>query len=146
MKPPKETSDSEHTLKWWRCPGVVYFLGAGEPPRAIKIGMLAQTGQSTLRESVIRRLTKIQTSNHEPIALLGVILFSEGPYPTRSADARERELHIKFAHLQRFKADTCGAEWFTPAPDLMAFIASETTAPEKLEKPLPRYVCVPRNA
>lgn len=142
MKPPPETTDSEHTLAWWRCPGLVYFLGAGDPPKAIKIGMLAQTGSSTLRGSMVRRLTKIQTSNHETVVILGVIPFTEGPYPTRSADARERELHIQFAHLERFKAGTCGAEWFNVAPDLLAFIEHEAKRPESLG--LPRVVCAPK--
>jgi hypothetical protein len=144
MRPPKETSDSEHTLKWWSWPGVVYFLGVGEPRTAIKIGMLAQTGTQALNQAIVRRLTKIQTANHESVELLGILLFTEGPYPTRQADARERELHIQFAHLERFKAGTCGAEWFNAGPDLVAFIEREAKAPETLG--LPRFVCVRKKA
>src|ERR1041385_667034 len=111
MKPPAETTNSEHTERWWKSPGILYFLGVGSPSRiAIKIGMLAQTGTSTLHQAVVRRLSQIQSSNHEAVELLGVVYFREGQYkyPTREADARERELHIRFQNLRRFKADTRG--------------------------------------
>jgi hypothetical protein len=72
MKPPKDTTESAHTEAWWKCPGILYFLGVGEPRTAIKIGMLAQTGKNTLREAVLRRFSQIQSSNHEAVELLGL--------------------------------------------------------------------------
>ena len=76
MKPTKD-STNENLLKWWRCPGTIYFLGAGRPPNAIKIGV---TTRNTLRS----RVEKTQTHNHEPIELLGVISFDTGEFPTSS--------------------------------------------------------------
>lgn len=87
-----------------------------------------------------RRLSQIQSSNHEPVQLLGVIHFTEGEHPTRQAEARERELHREFAHLQRFKPYTRGAEWFTPSPELLARIREIATPPEELN--LLRFACV----
>lgn len=140
MKPPRPASESSaSTVAWWSCPGVVYFLAAGEPPIAIKIGMAAQTGKKDLRSAILRRLSQIQSSNHEPVQLLGVIHFTEGEHPTRQAEARERELHAEFEHLQRFKPYTRGAEWFAPSPELLARIREIATPPEALN--LPRYVC-----
>ena len=144
MKPPAETTASPHTERWWKSPGILYFLGVGQPSRiAIKIGMLAQTGANTLRQAVVRRLSQIQSSNHEAVELLGVIYYREGQYkyPTREADARERELHIRFESLRRFKPDTRGGEWFTPSDELLRLIAAESTPPEELG--LPRFVCSP---
>lgn len=141
MKPPKPVSaSSASTVAWWSCPGIVYFIAVGEPPIAIKIGMAAQTGMRSLRETVVRRLSQIQSSNHELVRLLGVVYFNEGEYPTRQADALERELHIEFAHLQRFKPYSRGAEWFTSAPELLARIEKLATTPEELS--LPRHVSV----
>lgn len=146
MKPPPETTESPHTERWWKCPGVLYFLGVGDPRAAIKIGMLAQTGASTLRQVVVRRLSQIQSSNHEAVELLGVIYFRNGQhqYPTREADKRERELHIRFQSLRRFKADTRGGEWFTPSEELLRLIATDAAPPEDLG--LPRFVCSPIEA
>ena len=97
--------------------------------------MAAQTGQNTLRDTIKRRLSAIQSSNHEPIVLLGVIYFEAGDYPTRDAESRERELHLEFAHLQRFKAGTKGAEWFTAAPELLAKVQELATRPNDLDLP-----------
>lgn len=114
---------------------MVYFIAAGTPPVAIKIGMAAQTGENTLRDTIKRRLSAIQTSNHEAIMLLGVIYFESGDYPTRDAETRERELHLEFAHLQRFKEGTKGAEWFTATPELLARIQELATRPAELGLP-----------
>ena len=140
MKPPKPASESSaSTVAWWSCPGVVYFLAAAEPPVAVKIGVAAQTGKRSLRAVVVRRLSQIQSSNHEPVQLLGVIPFTEGEYPMRDAEARERELHGEFSQLQRFKSYSRGAEWFTVSPELLARIDQIATPPEELD--LPRTVC-----
>jgi hypothetical protein len=136
MKPPKAaTLASESTRKWWSCPGFIYFLAAGKPPKAIKIGMAAITGKHTLQSALVRRVAQIQSSNHELIEVLGAIHFTEGEFPTRDADARERELHIEFKHLQRFKSYLRGAEWFTPAPELHARIEEIAARPEALGLP-----------
>ena len=110
---------------WERSPGYVYFMAAGNPCVAIKIGI---TKQSTLRQ----RLGSLQGSNHEPLTLLGVIPFAEGKHPMKDAQRRERELHGLFAHLQRFEKGWVGSEWFTPAPDLRSFIAENAAAPKTL--------------
>ncbi len=137
MKPPKPASEasSASTQTWWSCHGVVYFIAAGTPPVAIKIGMAAQTAKSDLRSTIVRRLAQIQSSNHELIQLLGVIHFTQGDFPTRDAEARERELHIEFQHLQRFKRYGRGAEWFTSSPALLARIREIATEPEVLGLP-----------
>ena len=137
MKAPKQPSEaSESTREWWRSNGVVYFVSAGTPAIAIKIGMAAQTGKRTLQSTITRRLSQIQTSNHEAIKLLGVVYFTDGDYPTRDAEIFERELHLEFEHLQRFKKHARGAEWFTAAPDLVAKILSVAKSPEDLDLPL----------
>ncbi len=110
---------------WERSPGYVYFMAAGNPCVAIKIGI---TKTSQLRQ----RLGSIQGSNHEPLTLLGVIPFAEGKHPMKDAQRKERELHGLFAHLQRFEKGWVGSEWFTPAPDLRSFITEHAEAPETL--------------
>jgi hypothetical protein len=128
------------TRRWWACPGVVYFLGVGDPIIAVKIGMLAVTGHLTLESAVRRRLAHIQTSNHEPVQVLGLIDFSTGDFPTRDAETRGRELHLEFSHLARFKAGTKGAEWFDCSPDLLNRISEISAAPEALG--VPRCIAV----
>jgi hypothetical protein len=102
MNPSKESSNPSQ-LTWWRSPGVIYFIAAGRPPSAIKIGV-------TTRATLLERMKKTQTHNHEPIELLGVIRFNDGDNPTRDAEDQQRLLHLKFAHLLRFKPGTRGAE------------------------------------
>lgn len=110
----------------------MYFFAAGHPPVAVKIGVAALTGGCSLQQAVTRRFNAIQSSNHETVELLGLLLFTEGPYPTRSAEVRERELHIQFSACQRFKPNTRGAEWFTATPELLSFIREHVQAPEML--------------
>ena len=147
MRPPKLPSEaSESTRAWWRWPGFVYFLAAGDPAKAVKIGMAAITGKHSLKSAVVRRLAQIQSSNHELIELLGVIHFTNGEYPSRDADACERELHNAFRHLQKFRSYYRGAEWFTASPDLLRKIDAISVKPEALE--LPRtfsFLAVPDN-
>lgn len=141
MKAPKPVeASSPSTVAWWKNPGVIYFIAAGEPRIAIKIGMAAITGNRDLKATIVRRLSQIQSSNHERICLVGVIHFTSetnGPYPTREAEAKERELHIEFGQYCRFEANTRGAEWFDAAPELLARIEQIATKPEALQ--LPRY-------
>src|SRR5262245_58644403 len=126
MRPPKEITTSAVQAEWWQCPGVVYFIGAGDPPLAVKIGVTALTRGQSLAAAVQRRLRGIQTSNHEVVRLLGVVRFTEGQYPTRSAEVLERELHLRFASVQRFAAHSRAAEWFTASDDLLDFIRENT--------------------
>jgi hypothetical protein len=136
MKPPKAVEKSAPSVvAWWKNPGVIYFVAAGEPPVAVKIGVAAITGSRTLRDTVVRRLSQIQSSNHELIRLLGIIHFKDGEYPTRDADVRERELHNEFRHLCRFEAYMRGAEWFSASQDLLNRIEQIATKPEALQLP-----------
>ena len=131
MNPTKDSA-SETQFKWWQAPGVIYFFAAGNPAIAIKIGV-------TTRATLLDRMKKIQTHNHEPIELLGVIRFSDGEFPTRDAEDQERILHTRFAHLARFKQNTRGAEWFSASPELLETIAETSIPPETLG--FPRFVC-----
>lgn len=141
MRAPKEPElASPSTQKWWACHGVVYFLGVGDPVAAIKIGMLAITSQFTLESAVRRRLAQIQTSNHEPVQVLGLKPFESGSFPTREAEVLERQLHIEFAHLARFKPGTKGSEWFHSSPQLLQRIAELSIPPEQLN--VPRCIAV----
>lgn len=136
MRPPKDPSlASPSTLKWWRCQGVVYFLGVGDPISAIKIGMLAVTETFNFQTAVMRRVGQMQTSNHEPIQILGIIQFSESEFPTRTAEATERELHLKYAHLARFRPGTKGSEWFNCSAELLEEISNISVLPETLGIP-----------
>ena len=141
MQAPKEPLlASPSTQKWWACPGVVYFLGVGNPVAAIKIGMLAVTSQLTLETAVRRRLSQIQTSNHEPVQVLGLKLCNSGSFPTREAEILERQLHIEFTHSARFKPGTKGSEWFHSSPELLQRIAELSVPPEQLN--VPRCIAV----
>lgn len=78
---------------------VVYFI-QGEPGSPIKIG--------TTRDAV-RRVRALQRCNGSVLRVLATI----------PGDAtHEAEMHARFAHLRLH------GEWFTAAPDLLAFIAS----------------------
>ena len=91
-----------------------------------------------LGATIVRRLSQIQSSNHERIRLLGVIHFTQdtyGLYPTRAAEVKERELHIEFKRLCRFAPYSRGAEWFNPAPELLARIEQIAMKPEALQLP-----------
>ena len=105
---------------WYRRPGVIYFVAAGSPPVAIKIGV---TQQSTLK----LRLRGIQSANHEEIRLLGIVAFDDGEEPLRKAEAREQEMHRQFEHLRIRSAGTVGCEWFKPASELLEFIDQNAT-------------------
>ena len=128
------SKDSSHDkqLKWQSAPGVIYFLGAGKPAAAIRIGV-------TTRATLLDRMKKTQAHNHEPIELLGVIRFVDGDFPTRDAEDKVRLLLAEFSHLSRFKQHTRGADWFTSSPELLELIAKTTISPETLG--FPRFVC-----
>lgn len=79
-------------------PGV-YFVRAGN---RIKIGMSSD---------VPRRVKSLQTASSEPLQLLAI---------KQGGRAEEKSLHDRFAHLRQH------GEWFTAAPELLAFIAAPT--------------------
>jgi hypothetical protein len=125
------TQSLRFTDPWYGKAGFIYFVAAGRPPVAIKIGV---TQQSTLK----RRLKSIQSANHEYIELLGVISFSEGDKPLLDAEAAERALHQRFQAYQRFISSSVGSEWFTSSNELIEYISTNCIEPETLG--LPRSV------
>ena len=94
--------------------------------------MLAVTSSLSLPAAMHRRLSSIQSSNHEPVYVLGVVHFCEGRHPTKDAENAERQLHLKFKHLARFSLGSRGAEWFNAAPDLLMEISRLAQTPESL--------------
>jgi len=125
MSTPITTKREKYSDPWYAKPGMVYFIGAGNPPVAVKIGV-------THRSGIRSRLRGLQSSNHEPIKLMGVILFEEGQRPMRAAEEREQELHRQFAYLQRFERGWVGSEWFTCSDELLSFIEHNSVPPEQL--------------
>jgi hypothetical protein len=119
------------TDPWYGKAGFIYFVAAGAPPVAIKIGV---TQQSTMT----RRLKSIQSANHELIELLGVIAFSEGDKPLLNAEAAERALHLRFKAHQRFINSSVGSEWFTSSSEIVEYISANCIESETLG--LPRSV------
>ena len=109
-------AESKFESEWYSKPGVVYFIAAGSPPVAIKIGV-------TQRAKLPQRLRQIQSSNHEPISLLGIIIFDGEAKPLLHAERRERDLHRQFAKYQRIADGKVGHEWFSAGPELLAYIA-----------------------
>lgn len=100
---------------WFSKPGYLYFIGAGEPLKAIKIGVTVATGFKA-------RLRSHQSSNHEPLRVLGIIDFTSPEKGMREAEKPERSLHQKFAEHQRFQNHWVGYEWFNPHPEILEFI------------------------
>lgn len=103
------------TDPYWRKPGVVYFIGVGSPPEAVKIGVATN-------ERLFDRLRAIHGTNHLDPVLLGVVPFEGVEMPMFEAEKLERRLHQLFAAHQLRKAGTVGAEWFSPVPELMNYI------------------------
>jgi hypothetical protein len=84
----------------------VYFIQ--DPDGLIKIGTTASDPWKRLRQG--------QGYNPRTLTLLGVI---------KSNGDTERELHRRFVAHRRIR------EWFAPAPELLALIASEASVPSK---------------
>ncbi len=143
MKPPKLTTDNQTQAAWWKRPGLIYFFGVGRPLKAIKIGVTSVGDGKSVETAVRQRFKSIQSANHETVELLGILRFVDGEYPVRLAEVAERELHIRFAALQRFARHTVAAEWFNPAPDLLAYIDEVAEKPESIG--LPRLIAVAAN-
>jgi hypothetical protein len=129
---PGEEDDRPNSDWWYTRAGAVYFFGAGNPLVAIKIGVTTiRNDKNKIREEdwhacIRHRHKQIQSSNHEPIKLLGVIRFADGEKPARDAELRERSLHKQFGELQLFKPHTMGAEWFKPGTLLLDCIEKES--------------------
>ena len=111
----KQTTEQED---WLRSPGFVYFIAAGAPPIAVKIGV-------TKKEKLKDRIREHQGSNHETLSFLGVVPFLDSEYPMKDAEAHEQELHKKFVKFQRRKG--AGHEWFTADPELLDYIDNNAT-------------------
>ncbi len=109
---------------WERRLGAIYFIAAGSPPVAIKIGT------APLAE-VQKRLLEIQGLNHEVLELLGIVPFTEGERPRVLAQQEEFALHRKFGHLARFAAGGRKSEWFYPGHDLLEYISTAAKKPEE---------------
>lgn len=91
VKPPKQANLAvPSTQKWWACPDVVYFLGAGSPIVIIKIGRFSIPATMTLKSALLRRLRQIQGSNHEAIQVFGLVQITTGEFPTRQTEELER--------------------------------------------------------
>ncbi len=119
-----------------RRPGVVYFFAAGDPARAIKIGMTTIEPKRDLKKSIGFRHRQIQSANPDIIRLLGIIRFDAGEFPARDAYRREQELHVRFKKQQRFNDNTPGHEWFTPTKELEDYIRENCEPlPEELKIP-----------
>lgn len=103
------------TDPWYSKPGFVYFIGAGEPLKAIKIGVTIATGFTN-------RLRHHQSSNHEPLKVLGIIDFTRPGSGMREAEQLEQKLHKQFSAHQRFQTSWVGSEWFNPHKDILEYI------------------------
>ena len=106
---------------WERSPGYVYFIAAGDPPLAIKIGI-------TKKDKLKDRIRELQSSNHEFLRFLGVVPFLDSKRPMKDAQAHEKELHKKFKEFRR--REGAGSEWFTADTEILDYI-------EKNASPIP---------
>ena len=103
---------------------MVYFIAAGKPAIAVKIGVTTWT-------TVARRLAALQSTNHEPLELLGVSPFRHTAQPMKAAEDWERALHQQFRHLQRTREGNRGYEWFTASDELLQFIPQVAADPDR---------------
>ena len=122
MSPVKPKSQSQDD--WERSHGAIYFLAAGKPPTAIKIG-------TCKLHEVKKRILDIQGMNHEVLEVLGIIPFTEGERPRLAADQEEAALHRRFAEITRFASGGRSSEWFYPTEELFEYIAASTKKPEE---------------
>lgn len=112
---------------WPSREGIVYFIGAGQPTVAVKIGL-------TQKGTIEQRLRSIQCANHEPLELLGYL----GPALMPEIEGLEKHLHTQFKTHQRIIDGNVGHEWFTASAALLTFIKENTKQPE--ENGFPRSV------
>lgn len=115
--------DNRHVEHWERQPGFVYFIGAGEIPSAVKIGI-------STAKTMSKRLRTMQTSNHEPLYILGLVHFENGEMPMADANMLELELHERFGGERRFGSGP-GNEWFNITHEILEYVAENSTKPEE---------------
>lgn len=89
----------------------VYFI-QGFELKLIKIGVTNDTR---------RRLISMQTMSPDALVVLGVQICLRG-------GALEKDLHIKFAQ-HRYRH-----EWFTPAPEILDYIAANTVPLDEVQQ------------
>jgi hypothetical protein len=120
-KPGAVGLSSRYSDPWYRRPGVVYFVAAGDV--AIKIGVSTHVGFEA-------RMRSIQGANHEHIEVLGKIHFEQSDHelPMLAAERCERELHKQFHDFCCAKPGCVGSEWFRAVPEIRAFIEKEIAA------------------
>ena len=118
--PPKKL-DNRQVAHWELQPGYVYFIAAGDPPTAIKIGI-------STAGAMRKRLQQHQSSNHEPLYLLGLVYFEGMEKPMVEANKLENELHDRFSGQRRFSTGP-GNEWFSPNEELLAYIEENAKPP-----------------
>jgi hypothetical protein len=123
VKPKSDIQDA-----WERSKGAVYFLAAGTPPSAIKIG-------TCKLDQVKKRSLSIQGMNHEVLEILGIIPFTEGERPRADAQKEELLLHKRFANFSRFLGGARSSEWFYPTRELLDHIATSARKPEEFGIP-----------
>lgn len=102
---------------------MIYFVQAGPPSGAIKIGYTST--------SVKKRLGALQTSHPEKLTLLGAIT---------GGKLNEKALH------KRFEASRMSGEWFHPSEDLLELIWALPPFDEGLALSLERPVKAPERA
>jgi hypothetical protein len=119
---------SQYQDEWERSQGAIYFLAAGSPPIAIKIG-------TCKLHEVKKRILTIQGMNHEVLEVLGIIPFADGERPRAQADIEEAALHRRFAETSRFNGAGRSSEWFYPSEELLAYITDSTRKPEEFGIP-----------
>ena len=125
---PEPKPKSQYEDDWERSKGAIYFLGAGNPPSAVKIG-------TCKLHEVKKRILDIQGMNHEVLEVLGIIPFTEGERPRLKADQEEAALHRRFAEITRFASGGRSSEWFYPTPELFDYIAASAKKPEEFGIP-----------
>jgi hypothetical protein len=95
------------------------------PPKAVKIGI---STMGTMR----KRLRTLQTSNHEPLYILGLVGFEEDEKPMALANHLELELHEQFSDQRRFESGP-GNEWFNATEELLQYISDVASPPDKYD-------------
>jgi hypothetical protein len=123
---PSSTLKEKYSDAYYHRNSVVYFIAAGnDPVKAVKIGV-------TARDTVMKRLTSIQSANHERVRLLKVFEFLDGDKPGLRAERAEAEFHKQFIKLARAKPFSVGAEWFNWEEPLISFISKLDPLPKDL--------------
>lgn len=116
---------------WEQSPGYVYFIAAGDPAAAIKIGISTEVAFK-------RRFKTIQGSNHERLKCLGLI-----PFPTMNeAQHRENKLHEGFEQFRRRPKGAAGHEWFITDQEIFDYI---DTNEDIISQPLELDITKPKD-